>query len=401
MRWRLVAVLVGIVVLVLAAQNIPLARHLRSVERDRLITELERDAFTLAGRSATALDGDVAGTDGAVERMIRQYRGTSDARVVITDETGTAMVSSDEESVAGREYASRPEVASALGGDPVSGERHSDTLDTDLVYVAVPVLAGDDVIGTVRITYPASVISDRVDDRVRSLTVVAIITVAMAALVALVVSGTVSRPLRALRRATERVAGGDLSARAETTSGPREVRDLARAFNRMSERTQQLVDEQRAFAGDASHQLRTPLTALRLRLEQANDLLESDPQGARDRLEAASAETERLQHVIGGLLALAHADGRGDPTTPVDVVAVARDRAEMWKPLAEEEGVRMRVDAPRRRWRRWSCRAPSSRSSTTSSTTRSPSPRRARRSSCRCAAASRPSRSRWPTAGQA
>ena len=55
MRWRLVAVLVGIVVLVLAAQNIPLARHLRSVERDRLITELERDAFTLAGRSATAM----------------------------------------------------------------------------------------------------------------------------------------------------------------------------------------------------------------------------------------------------------------------------------------------------------------------------------------------------------
>jgi signal transduction histidine kinase len=113
----------------------------------------------------------------------------------------------------------------------------------------------------------------------------------------------------------------------------------------MSERTQQLVDEQRAFAGDASHQLRTPLTALRLRLEQANDLLESDPQGARDRLEAASAETERLQHVIGGLLALAHADGGGDPTTPIDVVAVARDRAEMWKPLAEEEGVRVRVDA--------------------------------------------------------
>ena len=345
MRWRLVAVLVGIVVLVLAAQNIPLARHLRGVERDRLITELERDAFTLAGRSTTALDDDAAGTDQAVERMIRQYRGTSDARVVITDETGTAMVSSDEESVAGREYASRPEVARALGGDPVSGERHSDTLDTDLVYVAVPVLAGDDVIGTVRITYPAAVISDRVDDRVRSLTIVAIITVAMAALVALVVSGTVSRPLRSLRRATERLTGGDLSARAETTSGPREVRDLAQAFNRMSERTQQLVNEQLAFAGDASHQLRTPLTALRLRLEQATDLLESDPQGARERLEAASAETERLQHVIGGLLALAHADGRGDPAAPVDVVAVAQERAEMWKPLAEEEGVRVRVDA--------------------------------------------------------
>jgi signal transduction histidine kinase len=339
-----VAVLVGIVVLVLAAQNIPLARHLRRVERDRLITALERDAFTLAGRSATALDRDGAADDPAVDRMVSEYRGTSDARVVVTDEAGTAVVSSDEESITGEEYATRPEIAMALRGEPVSGERRSETLSMDLVYVAVPVLAGDDVIGAVRITYPARVIADRVDDRVRSLTVVAAITVLMAAIVALVVSASVTRPLRSLRSTTERLAGGDLAARAETTGGPAEVRDLALAFNRMSERTQRLVDEQRAFAGDASHQLRTPLTALRLRLEQATELLESDPEGARVRLEAASAETERLQHVITGLLALARADGRNTPSEPVDVVAIARDRMEMWKPLAEEEGVRVRID---------------------------------------------------------
>ena len=170
--------LVGLVVLVLAAQNIPLARHLRGVERDRLITALERDAFTLAGRSATALDGDRAAEDPAVARMVSEYRGSSEARVVVTDENGIAVVSSDEESIAGQDYGTRPEIAAALGGEPVSGERHSDTLGTDLVYVAVPVLAGDDVIGAVRITYPAGVIEDRVDDRVRSLTVVAAITVA-------------------------------------------------------------------------------------------------------------------------------------------------------------------------------------------------------------------------------
>jgi signal transduction histidine kinase len=339
-----VAVLVGIVVLVLAVQNIPLTRHLRRVERDRLITALERDAFTLAGRSATALDRDGAADDPAIDRMVSEYRGTSEARVVVTDEAGTAVVSSDEESITGEEYASRPEIATALRGEPVSGARRSETLSMDLVYVAVPVLAGDDVIGAVRITYPAHVIADRVDDRVRSLTVVAAITVLMAAIVALVVSASVTRPLRALRSTTELLAGGDLAARAETTGGPAEVRDLALAFNRMSERTQRLVDEQRAFAGDASHQLRTPLTALRLRLEQANELLESDPAGARERLESASAETERLQHVITGLLALARADGRNAPSEPVDVVAIARDRIEMWRPLAEEEGVRVRAD---------------------------------------------------------
>ena len=113
--------LVGLVVLVLAAQNIPLARHLRGVERDRLITALERDAFTLAGRSATALDGDRAAEDPAVGRMVSDYRGSSEARVVITDETGIAVVSSDEESIAGQDYGTRPEIATALGGEPVVG----------------------------------------------------------------------------------------------------------------------------------------------------------------------------------------------------------------------------------------------------------------------------------------
>ena len=230
MRWRLVAVLVGIVVLVLAAQNIPLARHLRSVERDRLITELERDAFTLAGRSATALDADVAGTDPAVDRMIRQYRGDvrRSGRDHRRDRHGDGV---ERRGVGGRARVRQPSGGRhrARAASRSSGERHSDTLDTDLVYVAVPVLAGDDVIGTVRITYPAAVISDRVDDRVRSLTVVAVITVAMAALVALVVSGTVTRPLR-VAAPGHRAAGGrrhvgarrdDRAARGRSATSPR------------------------------------------------------------------------------------------------------------------------------------------------------------------------------------
>lgn len=349
MRWRLVAVLVGIVVLVLAAHDIPLAGQLRRVERDRVITALERDAFTIAGRSAAALadgaDGSAAPGAG-LGRMIEGYQGSSDARVVITDTAGTAVVSTDDESIAGWDFSSRPEIAAALEGAPASGERDSETLGTGLVYVAVPVFVSDDVVGAVRITYPASDIEHRVDERMRSLLLVAVTTVGMAAIVALVVSGTVTRPLRALRVATERFAGGDMTTRASTTDGPPEIRDLATAFNRMSERTQRLVDGQRSFAGDASHQLRTPLTALRLRLEQAVDRLDTDPDGARERLDAAGAETERLQHVIDGLLALARADGETGPTEPVDVSAVVNERVGTWRPLAEESGVRIRVDAP-------------------------------------------------------
>ncbi len=345
MRWRLVAVFVGIVVAVLAAHDIPLALHLRQVERDRLVTALERDAFTLAGRAEEALDDGEARSNPELQALVDTYRTDQGARVIITDEDGIAMVVSDEEARAGAVYATRPEIATALAGAPTSGTRTSNTLGTDLVYVAVPVLSGPDVIGAVRLTYPASVIEDRLAERVRALLVVAAMTVAMALAAGVLLAGTVTRPLRQLRDATERLAVGDLTVRAPV-EGPAEMRSLAQAFNAMSDRLAGLVEEQRAFAGDASHQLRTPLTALRLRLERAAELVDTDPDGARQRLEAAGEETERLQHLVGGLLALARADGRDQPRVVVDLAALVRERAEVWQPLAEEQGIEIRVEAP-------------------------------------------------------
>jgi len=99
------------------------------------------------------------------------------------------------------------------------------------------------------------------------------------------------------------------------------------------------MTRQRAFAGDASHQLRTPLTALRLRLEQVDDALERDPAAARARLESAVTETERLQRLIEGLLTLARAEGRQDELVVVDVGATVRERVELWQALAEEQAV--------------------------------------------------------------
>ena len=69
-----------------------------------------------------------------------------------------------------------------------------------------------------------------------------------------------------------------------------------------------MSSEQRRFAGDASHQLRTPLTALRLQLERATAVVEDHPEEAARILGDADREIDRLQRLIDGLLTLARAD---------------------------------------------------------------------------------------------
>ena len=345
MRWRLIAAFVGVTIVILAAQNIPLAQYLRRVESERVLASIERDAFILAGGSEDALSGQGTPDPNALQSTVDVYRASTGAQVVITDATGVAVAVSGDEGRRGTDYSSRPEIATALTGSPTSGRRASETTGGDLVYVAVPVLSGALPIGVVRLTYPASTIDDRVSSKVRGILAVGLISLATAALAAALMATTIVRPLRRLQRATEHVAAGDFDSRAAIDEGAPEIRGLAASFNTMTERIATLVERQRSFAGDASHQLRTPLTALRLQLERAAANIESDPLAARRDIEAATEETERLQRLVEGLLMLARADQRTVATEPIDVSEVVTERVAIWSPLAEERGVTLVADA--------------------------------------------------------
>jgi signal transduction histidine kinase len=204
--------------------------------------------------------------------------------------------------------------------------------------VAIPVLSGNKVIGVVRITYLKSVIDARVNNYLRGVFSTAAISIAMAVIVALLFARFVTRPLDELRHTTEKFSSGDLNASARE-SGPPETRNLATSFNLMAKRLSQTIAQQRSFAGDASHQLRSPLTALRLRLEQAGDLVEGNPHEARNHLDEALSETERLSRLVEQLLQLARAEGTTPPLEVLEISELVTERVEMWSSLAEELGV--------------------------------------------------------------
>ncbi len=238
----------------------------------------------------------------------------------------------------GDDLSTRPEVATALRTGPATGR------EGDVVSIAVPVYVGARTVGTVMLSTDDSEIDARASRRTRGLVVVAGISLLAAAVAAMFMAGSVTGPLRRLRSSTERVAAGDFAERADDTQGAPELRALASSFNTMTGRLAGLVEEQRRFAGDASHQLRTPLTALRLQLERATAVVEDHPEEATRILGDADREIDRLQRLIDGLLTLARADAAVPAArVVVDVTAVASERAAMWAPLAEEQDVAIEV----------------------------------------------------------
>ncbi len=343
MRLRIISALVGLVVVILIVFGIPLRSYVQSVERDRLLKTLERDAFILAGHAKETLNTTPGGVLPSLEPHIQQHSEKTDSRVLVVNSRGIAIATNDDTLDLGSDFTNRPEIAAALQGEPAVGRRESTTLGETLVYVAVPVQIGNDVVGAVRFSNPESIINDEIRERSLGIAFAALLTVMVAIGIAIPVALGIARPIVRLRTQTDRLAAGDFDLTADDNDGPIEVRDLSRSFNAMARRLGSLSESQRQFTSSVSHQLRTPLTALRLRLDQAQDAINEDPHRAADAIEASQNEVSRLQEMIEQLLKLSRLEGREISIISVDAMEIVRSRVELWGPLAEEKNVSIEV----------------------------------------------------------
>jgi len=306
---RLLLSYVALTLGVLIALEVPLGILNAHNLRQDLRSKVQRDAVTIGSLAEDSLEHGRP-VDSDVRAAVRRYAEESGAHVVVRGASGRPVVSSG------------------------AGAAHG-------LLVTMPVAANGRVFGTVGITYPISSTDRRIDRDWFGLAIAAAVVLAAAALLGLVLSRSVSRPLRRVERAAQRIGDGQLDARAPETEGPDDVRRLARTLNETAAKLETLVRSQEDFVADASHQLRTPLTALRLRLEN----LERDvaPPG-RETLAAAMTETERLSRLVSELLALARPLDQVEAAEAVDVAALAAARAEAWDALAAESDLRIETD---------------------------------------------------------
>lgn len=331
MTRRLLFSYLTITLVVLLLLEIPLGVFYAQRERERLASDAEHDANVIA----TLYEDDLEAGSPLDPGPANVYEQRTGARVVVVDSRGISQV--DTAARISRDFSTRPEIEAALTGTRTSGTRPSDTLGTDLLYVAVPVASGGTVHGALRITLDTADLTARIRAFWWALAGIAVVVLLAVALIGWMIARSVTRPLRALTADAARFSGGDLSVDDRPIEGPPEIRSLDATMNTMARRLDGLITAQRTFVGDAAHQLRTPLTALRLRLE---NLQLADPSSSLlDReLELAVEETARLSELVTNLLQLARADdrpARGD----IDLAAVVADRVDTWTAVADEFGV--------------------------------------------------------------
>lgn len=338
MTRRLLLGYLSAAIMVLLVLEVPLAIFYQQRETERLTVDVERDATVLAGYYEDALEQrtppDPASASG--------YARRAGIRVVVVDKAGTSLI--DTSGPAGRDFSTRSEIKTALGGARAEGTRHSDTLDTDLLYVAVPMASGGKVLGAVRLTLGTQEVDALVRRYWLGLIGVAVVVLCAMAGIGWAIARSMTRPLRHLNAAAARFATGDLATTEPDPAAPPEIAALGATMNTMAQRLERLLAEHRGFVADASHQLRTPLTALRLRLENVQSA--SGTPDAADDLDAAIEETDRLAGLVGDLLKFARAEETAAPET-VDLVQLAADRVDTWSAIADVADVALDFTSPK------------------------------------------------------
>ncbi|MET8576199.1 HAMP domain-containing sensor histidine kinase [Streptomyces sp. NPDC005012] len=350
MRTRLLPLLIVLMAAVLLALGVPLAISVAAAEQQRVVVDRIDDTARFAALSqfvGTLAPGDVtedaAGERGAkLERELDSYHAVYGIRAGVFLRNDEVLTSSpgDWRLPAGGEVRAAFDEAllSRRSHDPAQVWPWQDRR----LVVASPVIRDGDVV--------AVVVTDSPTDGMRDRTLRGWLVIAAGELAAMLVAvgaalrltHWVLRPVRILDATTHDIATGRLKSRVAAAGGPPELQRLAESFNEMADHVEDVLEQQRAFVADASHQLRNPLSALLLRIE----LLALELPEGNEEIASVRTEGKRLAQVLDDLLDLALAEHAEPDLGLTDIGALTGERVAAWAPAAEAKGVRLTGECP-------------------------------------------------------
>ncbi|GGZ89210.1 sensor histidine kinase [Streptomyces echinoruber] len=349
MRTRLLPLLIVLMAAVLLALGIPLAVSVAAAQQQRVVVDRIDDTARFAALAQYVTDRPSGSrrtvTDERRETLDRELQAYHKvygirAGVFYTNQSPMANAPSD------WSVPAAGEVRDAFDEALLSRRSH----DPEQVWpwqrrtlvVASPVIRDGDVVAVVVTESPTGPMRARTLHGWLLIGAGEIAAMLLAVGAALRLTGWVLRPVRILDATTHDIATGRLKSRVAVASGPPELRRLAKSFNEMADHVEDVLEQQRAFVADASHQLRNPLSALLLRIE----LLALELPEDNEEIASVRAEGKRLAQVLDDLLDLALAEHAEADLRLTDIGHLAAERVAAWTPAAEAKGVRLTGRCP-------------------------------------------------------
>lgn len=343
MRRRLLVVLVPLAVLLVAALGVPLGVTVAEREMQETYVDRLNDVGRFASLAETALS---TGRTEALQQELTRYHELYGIPVAVIDTSGRVLLgpASAYQEAARAEPALSRVVTAALAGARSEPSGEWAPWDDSTLVVAEPVGRDSEVVGAVVAISDLSKTRDRILVRWARLAGLGLLPLIALVAVAWPVSAWVLRPVRELDAASSRISRGDFTIRADVEAGPVELRRLAESFNTMMDAVENAVQRQRAFVSDASHQLRNPLTSLRLAVESLAPHLRPSSE-ARQAYEVAIDELKAMHRLLNSLQAVARMESMRT-ASPVDLDEVLATRVGRWRALAATTGHILALDVP-------------------------------------------------------
>ncbi len=308
-RWRIAVPYVVLILLSTAALTVYFSDFVRQTYLADLRTQLTGEA-RLAGEAVAPILVK-GGTVETLDPLVKRWGELLEARVTVIRTDGVVLGDSHEHPAAMENHLGRPEVQQALADGVGVSTRHSRTMGYEMMYAAIPVEAGGQVMGIARVALPLTRIEASVARLRYTIVVASLFTALLAGLLALLIAEQLARPLRGLTRLAERLARGDLDGRIHLSSQD-EVGRLAEAFNRMAAE----IQTQMEALADQRNKLTAVLTHM------ADGVLITDGEGRVRLVNPAAAR----------MLGLSQGTSAGE-----SFVSVARDHqvVEVWRRCRE------------------------------------------------------------------
>jgi signal transduction histidine kinase len=309
MTRRVLASIIGVTVVALALFGIPLAIAFRN--------QTQKDEFLELARIATQQSARVSQANVARARVVDFVAVEPEMRVGVYNAAGRRVAGTGPEQI-------EPALSTALRGDTPRQQGPWSA-------AATPIVSDGHIIGATRVGESRSDVNQKVLKAWSLLGLLGLAVLGITIALAYWQSRRLTRPLTRLAAASTRIGDGDFTVRSEP-SGIAEIDAVGNALDVTAARVGDAIERERAFSADASHQLRTPLTSLRLTLERA----ERRPHADQELLADAISQVDKLDNTITQLLQLAR--DTHDDAGLLDQSALLNDLSKRWSSVLAQSG---------------------------------------------------------------